>query len=210
MPNVKRNYSSPRREAQAAETRRAILWAALELFMSQGFGRTTVRQVAKRAEVSEQTVYNAFGDKIGLLYHGAIEYIGQAGGPDEAEFLAALQAEPNPLARIRMVARNSRETWEGGALELEQMVYGGELQDPRLDELREMALAHKLASTRAVCEVLFPDEIRRDGLTLDQIAAFTTAVDSAATVTTLRALGWSMDQWEAWAVEFLALFLKPR
>ena len=33
--------------------------------------------------------------------------------------------------------------------------------------------------------------------------------DSAATVTTLKSLGWSMDRWEQWLVELLALFLDP-
>jgi AcrR family transcriptional regulator len=175
--------------------------------MRQGFRETSVRQVAERAEVSEQTVYNAFGDKIGLLWHAGMRYIDAGGGQDEQALLDALRAEPDPTERIRLVARSSRETWESGALELELLAFSAESRDPRLQDLEQRGLKHKLESTRAVCEILFPEGIRRPGLTLDDIAEFATAVDSAATVTTLLKLGWTMDRWERWVSDFLSLFL---
>ena len=57
--------------------------------------------------------------------------------------------------------------------------------DPRLIGLSEMALAHTLASTRNMFEILYPDQIRRPGTSLDDIAAYFTAVDTAATVSKL-------------------------
>lgn len=210
MADVKRQYHSPTREEQARATRRRIVEAALALFSTQGFAGTSVKEVAERASVSEQTVYNAFGDKVGLLVQAALAYMETGGGGEEATLLAALEAEPDPLARIRMVARNSRELWTSAALELDLMVFNAEDPDPRLDELQERALAYKLKGNREVLTLLFPDEIRRPGISVEDIAAFGTAVDSAATVTTLRALGWSMDQWEAWLVQLLTLFLDPR
>lgn len=210
MADVKRQYRSPTREEQARATRRRIVEAALALFSTQGFAGTSVKEVAERASVSEQTVYNAFGDKVGLLVQAALAYMETGGGGEEATLLAALKVEPDPMARIRMVARNSRELWTSAALELDLMVFNAEDPDPRLDELQERALAYKLEGNRAVLSLLFPDEIRRPGISVDDIAAFGTAVDSAATVTTLRALGWSMDQWEAWLAQLLTLFLDPR
>jgi hypothetical protein len=44
---------------------------------------------------------------------------------------------------------------------------------------------------------------------VDDIAAFVTAVDSGAVISRLRSLGWSMDDWEAWVVDLLILFLDP-
>jgi AcrR family transcriptional regulator len=209
VERVKRQYTSKRRREQAQETRRSILNEALELFTSQGFAETSIREIAERAGVSEQTVYNAFGDKIGLLCGAAEEYADLDVGAEDAAFLAALEAEADPLKRIRMVASDSRKVWESGILEMEQMILNRELRDPRISELAQELLAGKLAGTRAVCAVLFPDSIRRPGLTLDDIAVFGTAMDSAATVTTLRALGWGMDQWEEWLVALLTLFLDP-
>ncbi|MEW5991360.1 MAG: TetR/AcrR family transcriptional regulator [Chloroflexota bacterium] len=209
MEAVKRTYRSPRRDQQASETRRAIAAAALELFTEHGFTETSIRQVAQRASVSDQTIYKAFGDKIGLLCEAAAQYIETGGGGTEAAFLAALAAEPDPIERFRAVARSSRELWESGALELDLMLNGTEIRDPRLEELQRRSLAYKLESTRAACEVLFPDDIRRADFSVDDIAALGTAIDSAATVMTLRALGWSMDRWEQWMVALLTMFLDP-
>jgi AcrR family transcriptional regulator len=209
MSQVKRRYTSPRREQQARETRRAILDAALELFTRAGFAETSIREIAARAQVSEQTVYNGFADKVGLLHAAGMEYADLSAGRAEAEFLDALRAESDPLERIRMVARGSRETWESGAIELEMLVLNHEIRDPRMEELERVAMQHKLDGTRAVCEVLFPDDIRRQDVSLDDIVVFGTAIDSGSVVKTVLELGWTMDQWEAWLVQLLSLFLDP-
>jgi hypothetical protein len=58
-------------------------------------------------------------------------------------------------------------------------------------------------------EILYPDEIRRPGMGLDYIAAYFTAVDTAATVSKLLKLGWTLQHYEKWVVELLTLFLDP-
>lgn len=63
----KRAYVSPRRTAQAAATRARIIDAARELFFGQGFGATTVAQIAERAEVAVPTVYATVGGKHAVL-----------------------------------------------------------------------------------------------------------------------------------------------
>jgi AcrR family transcriptional regulator len=210
MTTVKRSYRSPRRREQADATRRLILRAALELFTERGFAETSIRAVAERADVSDQTIYKAFGDKVGLLYHAGLEYIETGGGGEDAEFLAALAGEPDPIERLRMAARSSRQLWESGALELDLLVSRGEVRDPRFDELQRRSLAYELETNRAICAVLFPDGLRRAGYSVDDIAAFVTAIDSGLVISRLRSLGWSMDRWEAWVVELLVLFLEPR
>jgi AcrR family transcriptional regulator len=209
----KRAYSSRRREQQARETRQAILEAALELFSHQGYHQTPVRQIAERAGVAEQTVYNAFGDKAGILWNAGMMFIAVGGDPNDAALLKALRAEPDPGKRIRILASDSRDFWAERAdavLELERLGFDPELRDPRLEELGKRGLAYKLASTRAACELLFPDGTRHPDISLDDIVRFLTAVDSAATVITLRNLGWDIDKWESWLVQLLTLFLDPR
>ncbi|MBW4722167.1 TetR/AcrR family transcriptional regulator [Saccharothrix obliqua] len=57
--------------------RTAILSAARELFLANGFDRTSVDAVAARAEVSKRTVYDYFGDKHTLL-RAVIDTVGQS------------------------------------------------------------------------------------------------------------------------------------
>jgi AcrR family transcriptional regulator len=57
-------YHSPARAEQARQNRRAVLDAAHDLFVEQGFGATTIEQIADRAGVSKPTVFNAVGNKV--------------------------------------------------------------------------------------------------------------------------------------------------
>ena len=53
------------RERKKQRTREQIAEAARELFTERGFDRVTVAQVARAADVSEQTVFNYFADEGG-------------------------------------------------------------------------------------------------------------------------------------------------
>ncbi|MEW6476783.1 MAG: helix-turn-helix domain-containing protein [Actinomycetota bacterium] len=57
---VKRAYDTRRREAQARRTQRHIAETARELFIERGYVATSIRDIADRAGVSVQTIYNAF------------------------------------------------------------------------------------------------------------------------------------------------------
>jgi AcrR family transcriptional regulator len=68
MPEpVKRNYSSTLRAEQARATRRAIVAAAGELFVRDGYGATTVDALALAAGVSRKTVFTSVGGKLEAL-----------------------------------------------------------------------------------------------------------------------------------------------
>jgi AcrR family transcriptional regulator len=56
------------RERKKQRTRQAIAEAARQLFAERGFERVTVAEVARAADVSEQTVFNYFPTKEDLVY----------------------------------------------------------------------------------------------------------------------------------------------
>ena len=62
-----RSYHSPLRAAQARETRRRVLDAAVALFLENGYPRTTIAAVAGASDVAADTVLHLFGSKRGLL-----------------------------------------------------------------------------------------------------------------------------------------------
>jgi AcrR family transcriptional regulator len=66
-PTVKRPYDSSRRRAEAQRLRLDILASARELFVRQGYGVTSLKQVAHEAGGSVETIYAAFGNKAELL-----------------------------------------------------------------------------------------------------------------------------------------------
>lgn len=64
---MKSGYHSPLRTRQAAETRQAIVSAAVKLFGQQGWAATTLPMIAAEAGTAVDTIYSAFGSKSGLL-----------------------------------------------------------------------------------------------------------------------------------------------
>jgi AcrR family transcriptional regulator len=101
---VKRRYTSTRRDEQARETRLRIIRAARELFVTNGYGRTTLAEIAREAAVSVETVYAVFGNKATLLRQ--TWYVDFRGDEEDVPLFerAEMQAildEPNLVARIR-------------------------------------------------------------------------------------------------------------
>jgi len=64
--NSRRTYRSPLREEAALRGQQAVIAAAADLFVEQGYARTTIDQIAARARVSRPTVF-AVGTKAQLL-----------------------------------------------------------------------------------------------------------------------------------------------
>jgi AcrR family transcriptional regulator len=62
-----RRYRSVKRQADARATRERIRTAAESLFLRDGYAQTSMRAIAKHAEVAEKTVYLAFPTKAQLL-----------------------------------------------------------------------------------------------------------------------------------------------
>jgi AcrR family transcriptional regulator len=101
---VKRSYQSTRRIEQATETRRRILRAAHDLFVGQGYGRTTIAEVAGAAGVAVETVYAAYRNKPTLLRQ--VWYATFRGDEEDIRLLdrpeiRAVLAEPDLATRLR-------------------------------------------------------------------------------------------------------------
>lgn len=95
-----RIYSSPARDAAAAETRASVLAAAARLLRkAPDPGKVSLDAVAKAAGVTRLTVYNQFGSRRGLL-EAVFDEIAREGGLHR---LAAAMAMPDPRAALDRV-----------------------------------------------------------------------------------------------------------
>ena len=93
--------SLKRREQDKAETRRAILDAAVALFQEHGFENFSLRGVAEAIGYSPTTIYLYFADKDDLLFHTAMEGFVKFG-----EMLqAAYDGAATPLERFGATGR---------------------------------------------------------------------------------------------------------
>lgn len=100
--NPRRRYDSPRRAAQARQTRAAVIDAAQQLFLRNGFAATTIAAIAAKAQVSAETIYKTFGGKPGLV-RAICEHALTGEGPVPAETRSddLQMTEPDPRNIIR-------------------------------------------------------------------------------------------------------------
>jgi AcrR family transcriptional regulator len=103
----KRRYDASGRRAAAERTRAQVLHAARELFLTRGYARTSVADIARTAAVSVDTLYAAVGRKPQLLL--AVHDMELAGGdaPVDAEqrdYVREIRAEPTAIGKISIYA----------------------------------------------------------------------------------------------------------
>ena len=196
---VRRRYRSRLREQQTEQTRRAVVDAARDLFVSNGWAATGMRDIAAVAGVALETVYSHFSSKPGLLRAVADAAVvgDDAAVPlaERAEFLAIGQG-PRP-ARIRAAARMLTAVQVRTAAVaklLRQAAPADEeiaemLQSTRERQRVDVATALALVIGRA------PRKFERDGVwALASPEVYLLLVEES---------GWRPEQYETWVAETL-------
>ncbi len=93
--------SAERRAQRKAELRRAILEAATELFLTEGYENFSLRQVAEAVGYTPTTIYHHFADKDELLFTVAMDGFSRFG----EELQAGYDSADEPLERLIAVGR---------------------------------------------------------------------------------------------------------
>jgi AcrR family transcriptional regulator len=128
-----RSYRSPRRDRAAADTRAAILSAAMRLFLERGYGRVTVADIAREAGTAVPTVYASTGGKsaiLATLVHDAER------DPIVEQSLAAIRASTSAEEVIRLTAHGTRVDNERHRDLIQLMVNAGATDETAARTLR--------------------------------------------------------------------------
>jgi TetR/AcrR family transcriptional repressor of mexJK operon len=105
--------------------KRAILDAARETFLTQGFTGTTMDQIAARASVSKQTVYKQFTDKEQLFRQIILDTMGGAVAGMIRGAALVLRTDDGPERDLVELAGNLiRAIWLPEVLQLRRLVIG--------------------------------------------------------------------------------------
>jgi len=172
QPPVKRRYDTSRRRQAAAQTRQAILDAALRLFASQGYAATPMAAIAEQAGVALDTVYASVGRKprvARLLIEAAISGTSQAVPAGERDYVQAIEAAPDAGAKIAIYAAAMRAI-AGRLAPVLGIVQQAGAAEPEL-----AALWREIAERRAA-------SMRRFADSLAAVATLRVSVDEAADI----------------------------
>lgn len=202
--SAKRTYNSTRRAEAAAETRRAVLDAARELFTTQGYARTTIAEIASRAGVAADTVYATIGRKpmlLRALVETAISGSTHAVPAEQRDYVREFQAAAaarhklsiyaNAIAHIQerlgpvfLVVRDAAGT------DPECAVLWSGIAERRATNMRKLA-----ADLRATGEV-------REDLSDQQVADVIWSMNAAEYWDLLvRQRGWESDTFARWLAD---------
>lgn len=204
--DVKRDYHSTLRTAQAAETRRAVVAAALRLFVTHGYGATTIDAVAKAAGVSRKTVFTSVGGKVELL-KTALDWT--VAGDDR-------QVAVGDRPRMRdVLALDDPERllteWAHVMVEIDQRVTGvfralevAAETDDDAHRLLEEAQQQRLDGAREVVKRLAKlDALNSETSRSEAVDVAWLSTDPVLFDRFVRVRGWSVTRFEAWLSRML-------
>lgn len=207
---ARRKYDNSRRRADAEARQRSIIEAATALFVEQGFGATSIDQIAVAADVSAQTIYKTYGSKAAVLFR-AIEFA-VAGDFDEIPMtervlaeIAVYQGRPQFAAAAHFVrAMHDR------VAALMRVMEQAASADPSLAELRT-GLLHQIRAALATWVAQLDSKTLRPGLSKEEATDVLFTVQSPYLYSMFTVdLGWSADRYEEWLAHALPrLLLRP-
>jgi AcrR family transcriptional regulator len=190
-----------RRAAQALETKRLIVDAARHLFVSRGYGATSVAQIADEAGVALPTVYASVGTKPTLL-RLLLDRIDDEAGV--AELVPRVMSSGDAAEVLALQVRITRRLAErcGDIIAALQSAAGVE---PELGETFAAGMARHRAGAQTTVDRLGRLGALRAGLTPHDAAAVLAALTAPSLYASLtQEHGWTFDRCEAWLNETLA------
>lgn len=201
----KRRYDSSRRQELARQNRRAILDAARELFLANGYAATTIGEIAGGAGVSVETVYKAFGNKPGLAK--AVFDVTVAGDDEpvpmaERPEIKVVEAERDARRKIERFfetypARRSRTA------AIERMIRDAAATDAAAAMVRDQLSAELRRGMTMFAARLVEDGGTRPELTVDDVADILYAYVSLDFYELLTGRGWSLQRYARFVADAL-------
>ncbi|HEX4523903.1 MAG TPA: TetR/AcrR family transcriptional regulator [Casimicrobiaceae bacterium] len=189
---------------QAAQLGERILDAATHLFLSHGYGATSIEAVAGRARISKRTLYHRFPDKPALftaVVHRIIEGLRPPAG------IPLLEGDLDEILR-RLAGLILRAALSPQAIALNRMIVAESGRFPRLAAVTSGATDEAIRLIAGILE----DEVRANRLALANPAfAAQQFLYMIIALPQRRAMGFgapmSSAEIDAWAADVVNLFL---
>jgi AcrR family transcriptional regulator len=204
QPPAKRSYHAPRRIDQARATRQAILGAARELFVVNGYAATTVAEIAGQAGVSVDTLYATIGRKPALLrqlVESAISGTDETIPADQRDYVMRVAAAASATEKLTIYAEAITTIQQRMA-----PVFVA-LRDAATTDSDCAILWAEISKRRAANMLRFAADLRATGelrtdLSDRQVADIIWTMNAAEYwILLVRERGWTPDQFRNWITD---------
>ena len=211
-PPVKRHYNSSRRKEQAQQTRRQIVEAARQLFLSRGYTGATMDAIAQQAGVAVETVYAAFGNKRAIL--SRLVDVSLVGDEEplpllEREGPQAVMKETDQYRQVELFAEDIYEIMSR-MTPIFEIMRAASKADTEIASMYENMLNNRVQGLMAFVRALMKNGPLRDGVTVDEAAETVWALTSADVITLFMTnRDWSAEKYKGWLTDVLTRVLLP-
>jgi AcrR family transcriptional regulator len=215
MMDVERNvnrpaYDNSARRERSEGTKQRIIGTARALMVERGYRGMTIAEIARRADVHVDTVYELVGRKPVLLrelIEQAISGTDRAVVAEDRDYVKALQAEPHARKKLAIYARAVRAIQTRMAPLLVALRDAAETEP----EARQVWLENsdrRAANMRKFARELHGTTELRADLSIEQAADVVWITSSAEVFVMLTSeRGWTADRYETWLTDLWSRFL---
>ncbi|HKX37192.1 MAG TPA: helix-turn-helix domain-containing protein [Burkholderiales bacterium] len=200
----KRRYRSELRARAAEETKKTVLAAAKALFSRRGIDRTTVADIARRADVAAPTVYALYKSKEGILRAIMREALF---GRSFEEARSRLDGVTEAVERVALSAHVARAIYEQEGVQL-GFIRGSSAFSPSLRKLEQEFEQIRLDMQEERIRLLFAQSRQREGLSINDARRILWMYTSRDIYRMLvHEGGWTPEQFQHWLSETLVTAL---
>ncbi|MBQ1010999.1 TetR/AcrR family transcriptional regulator [Micromonospora sp. M51] len=199
MEKVKR---PDKRAERSQRTREKVIEAARELFVAQGYGATSLQEVADRAGVAVQTVYFVFRNKRTLFKDVVDTSIAGDTAPVatmDREWFRAACADPTAAGQLRTHVHGASEIL-GRVAPIMPLIAAAAATDPEIAAQWPDDADPRYTVQYAAAEALVGKPDARPGLSVEMAADLLYGMLSPELyLIFVRDRDWSPGAWEEWA-----------
>lgn len=189
------------RHLRSRRSRRAIVLAAIALFVDVGYGSTSMNAIAARAGVSVQTLYASFGTKRAILAAALDQAIAgddRAVAVNDRDWMHDVFNAATAAQRLRAYSGAVARIM-AGAGEMFMVVAQAASIDPDCVDLATTTERRRRTGATSVIDAVLSVGSLRVGLTKDEAIDVLCAFNSPALFNQLvRRSGWSIDRYRTW------------
>ncbi|MFB6899860.1 TetR/AcrR family transcriptional regulator [Streptomyces hydrogenans] len=191
-----------KRAERSRRTREKIVVAARDLFVTQGYGATSLQQVADRAGVAVQTVYFVFRNKR-ALFKDVVD-VSIAGDAEpvatmDRDWFRAACAEPTAAGQLRAHVRGVRDIL-GRVAPIMPLIAAAAATDPEIAAQWSAGPDPRYTVQHAAAKALTSKPDARPDVDTDRAADLLYGLLSPELyLVFVRDRGWSPEVWEEWA-----------
>lgn len=196
------------REQQAETARQLIRSAALEAFLSSGYVATTMSDVAERAGVARQTVYNLFESKAALLIAAIGDRVEGSEERSQVEDQQVVHDADSADEMIELFARSSAGVAER-ALPIVRIAYEAAAIDGEVAKQLQLNEEHRYQAQSFFIDSLEEKGFLRTDIPTAELKRGFWLLASPQTLVTAIDTGWAIDNYISWLTHTVKGLLLP-